>query len=141
MFDKEIKIATIFEDEGNTYVYSFAIDKLVYSVTFLHVGNKIYNIDYILYSDGEDVIYTSKPYTVGYRNASGVLAGLFNIIMMFVDKVKPNGVEFRVEDSLTDSRLRMYKRMIKNILKSRNIESQYRVGTVFTITKNNFDKD
>ena len=140
MLDKEIKIATIFEDENKMYVYSFSVGKLVYSVTLFNVGNNIYNVDYILYSDGDDVIITSKPYSVGYKNATGVLIGLVTIVAAFAEQVKPNGIEFRLEDSVTDSRLRIYKSMIKKYFEAKNLQNDYRVGTVITVTKNNLER-
>lgn len=134
--DKEIKIACIFEDTNKMYVYSFNIGKLVYTVTFINIGQDRYNLEYVLYSDGEELLVTQKQYSVGYTASLGVLYGLATVVAAFVDYVQPLGVEFRLEENPTDSRLRLYKKIISKILHEKGLEKDCRVGTVLTVSRN-----
>jgi len=134
--NKEIKIANIFEDPHKMYVYSFNVGQLVYTVTFLNIGNDVYNLEYILYSDGEEILVTQKPYKVGYTASLGVLYGLATVVAAFVDYVQPLGVEFRIEETDTDARIRLYRKIISKILKEKNLEQTCRVGTIITVSRN-----
>lgn len=134
--DKEIKIACIFEDTNKMYVYSFNVGKLVYTVTFINIGQDVYNLEYVLYSDDEELLITQKPYNVGYTASLGVLYGLATVVAAFVEYVQPLGVEFRIEESPTDSRLRLYKKIIYKILHEKGLEKDCRVGTILTVSRN-----